>query len=192
MTGQYTGSGHADFLPFILRFYIAAGATTLRMSHFFIYDGDQFNDFIKGLGFQFSTPLSDLVHDRHIRFVTDAGGVWGEPVRVVSGLRRDATAAVLTPQFEGTLTPPLSAWPTTVSSEIDQLAVWADFTLDQLLPSDFTISKRTTGGRASSFLTNAGFGTHASGLGYLGGASGGGVVFALRGQPPFPFREPDN
>ncbi|KAJ7781011.1 hypothetical protein B0H16DRAFT_1298639 [Mycena metata] len=180
VTGQYTGSGHADFLPFILRFYIAAGATTLRMSHFFIYDGDQFNDFIKGLGFQFSTPLSDLVHDRHIRFVTDAGGVWGEPVRVVSGLRRDATAAVLTPQFEGTLTPPLSAWPTTVSSEIDQLAVWADFTLDQLLPSNFTISKRTTGGRASSFLTNAGFGTHASGLGYLGGASGGGVVFALR------------
>jgi hypothetical protein len=30
-------------------------------------------------------------------------------------------------------------------------------------------------------LNNAGFGTHASGLGYLGGATGGGVVFALRG-----------
>ncbi|KAJ7178916.1 hypothetical protein C8R46DRAFT_1323130 [Mycena filopes] len=180
MTGKYTGSGHADFLPFIIRFYVAAGATTLRMNHFFIYDGDQFNDFIKGLGITFSTPLSDLVYDRHIRFVTDAGGIWGEPVRVVSGLRRDATAAVLTPQFNGTLTPPLSAWPATVSSEIDQLAVWADFTLDQLLPSNFTIAKRTTGGRASSYLTNAGFGTHASGLGYLGGASGGGVVFALR------------
>ncbi|KAJ7368556.1 hypothetical protein DFH08DRAFT_28596 [Mycena albidolilacea] len=180
VTGKYSGSGHADFLPFILRFYIVAGATTLRLSHFFIYDGDQFNDFIKGLGFQFSTPLTDLPHDRHIRFVSDAGGVWGEPVRVVSGLRRDATAAVLTPQFEGTLTPPLSAWPTTVSSEIDQLALWESFTLDQLSPSNFTISKRTTGGRASSFLTNAGFGTHASGLGYLGGASGGGVVFALR------------
>lgn len=100
----------------------------------------------------------------------------------MSGLRRDATAAVLTPQFNGTLTPPLSAWPTTVSSEIDQLAVWADFTLDQLSPSNFNISKRTTGGRASSFLNNAGFGTHASGLGYVGGASGGGVVFALRGR----------
>ncbi|KAF7355518.1 Secreted protein [Mycena sanguinolenta] len=129
---------------------------------------------------KFSIPLTDLVYDRHIRFVTDAGGVWGEPVRVVSGLRRDATAAVLTPQFNGTLTPPLSAWPTSVSSEIDQLALWESFTLDQLSPSNFSISKRTTGGRASSFLNNAGFGTHASGLGYLGGASGGGVVFALR------------
>ncbi|KAJ7228433.1 hypothetical protein GGX14DRAFT_345881 [Mycena pura] len=180
MTGKYTGGSHADFLPFILRFYIAAGATTLRMVHFFMYDGDQFSDFIKGLGFRFDTPLTDLVHDRHVRFVTDAGGVWGEPIRVVSGLRRDATAAVLTPQFEGTLTPPLSTWPTSVSGEIDQLAVWSDFTLDQLSPSNFTISKRSTGGRASSFLTNAGFGTHASGLGYIGGASGGGAVFALR------------
>jgi hypothetical protein len=49
MTGQYTGAGHADFLPFILRFYIVAGATTLKMSHFFMYDGDQTTDFIKGL-----------------------------------------------------------------------------------------------------------------------------------------------
>ncbi|KAK7061860.1 secreted protein [Favolaschia claudopus] len=181
VTGKYSGSDHADFLPFILRFYIAAGATALRMNHFFIYDGDQFKDFIKGLGFQFSTPLTDLVHDRHVRFVSAAGGgVWGEAVRVVSGLRRDATAAVLTPQFNGTLTPPLSAWPASVAGEIDQLALWNDYTLDQLSPSYFSISKRTTGGRTSSFLNNAGFGTRASGLGYVGGASGGGVVFALR------------
>ncbi|KAF7301879.1 Secreted protein [Mycena indigotica] len=180
MTGKYTGAGHVDFLPFILRFYISAGSTALRIVHFFIYDGDQTKDFIKGLGFQFETPLVDLVHDRHIRFVTDDGGIWGEPVRVVSGLRRDATAAVLTPQFEGQLTPPLSTWPTNVSSEIDQLPIWQDFTLDQLSPSHFTISKRSTGGRSSSFLTNAGFGTHASGLGYIGGAKGGGVVFALK------------
>lgn len=125
--------------------------------------------------------MSDQLYDRHVRFATTAGGIWGEPVRVVSGLRRDATAAVLTPQFEGTLTPALSTWPTTVSSEIDQLPVWADFTLDQLSSEYFTIAKRTTGGRSSSFLTNAGQGTRAAGLGYVGGASGGGVVFALRG-----------
>jgi hypothetical protein len=132
-------------------------------------------------GFQFSTPLSDVLQDRHVRFVTDAGGIWGEPVRVVSGLRRDATAAVLTPQFNGTATPAVSTWPTSVGSLIDQLPVWADFTLDQLSPTNFTIAKRTTGGRAASFLSNAGFGTHASGLGYVGGAAAGGVVFALKG-----------
>lgn len=50
-------------------------------------------------------------------------GVWGEAVRVVSGLRRDATAPVLDAQFNGTPTPPLDTWPASVSSELDQLAV---------------------------------------------------------------------
>ncbi len=126
------------------------------MVHFFIFDGDQTADFVKGLGMSFSTPMSDQFHDRHIRFLsspfpnasasppdgtdtTTAGtnrdfscfwlshflsiGVWGEAVRVVSGLRRDATAPVLDAQFNGTPTPPLDTWPASVSSELDQLAV---------------------------------------------------------------------
>lgn len=56
------------------------------------------------------------IHSRHQL------GVWGEAVRVVSGLRRDATAPVLDAQFNGTPTPPLNTWPTSVSSELDQLA----------------------------------------------------------------------
>jgi len=89
-------------------------------------------------GFQFSTPMTDLLHDRHVRFLNTVPvptqtpappsqpaipGVWGEPIRVVSGLRRDATAAVLDPQFNGLPTPDVSTWPTTVSSELDMLAV---------------------------------------------------------------------
>lgn len=49
VTGKYSGGGHAAFLPFTLRFYISAGATAVRMVHFFIYDGDQFKDFIKAI-----------------------------------------------------------------------------------------------------------------------------------------------
>ncbi|EEB91333.1 hypothetical protein MPER_10322, partial [Moniliophthora perniciosa FA553] len=122
VTGKYSGEGHEDFLPFVVRFYISAGSTSLRMVHFFIYDGDQFKDFIKGIGLRFNTPLTDKLWDRHVRFLTTEGGVWGEPVVVLSGLRRDATAAVLTPQFEGKTIPDISTWPTAVSSEVDQLA----------------------------------------------------------------------
>ncbi|KAK7436031.1 hypothetical protein VKT23_019333 [Stygiomarasmius scandens] len=180
ITGKYTGSGHDDFLPFITRLYISAGATSIRMVHFFMYDGDQTKDFIKGIGLSFTSPLSDELYNRHIRFVSSSGGVWGEPVRVVSGLRRDATAPVLNAQFNGTATPDISTWPTSVSSEIDQLAVWSDFTLDQLSPSEFTIAKRTNAGRAASFVPHAGFGNRAAGVGYVGGATGGGVVFAVK------------
>ncbi|KAF8893062.1 hypothetical protein BD779DRAFT_1610011 [Infundibulicybe gibba] len=157
-----------------------AGATSLRMVHFFIFDGDQNQDFIKGIGLKFTTPLSDELYNRHVRFLTADGGVWGEPVRVVSGLRRDATAPVLTAQFNGQATPALSTWPTSVSSEIDQLAVWADFSLDQLSANAFNVRKRTVAGDKATFIDHAGFGTRASGLGFVGGATGGGVVFALR------------
>jgi hypothetical protein len=56
-------------------------------------------------GVQFSVPLSDELYDRHIRFTSASGGLWGEAVRGLSGLRRDATAALLGPQFNGTPLP---------------------------------------------------------------------------------------
>ena len=33
--------------------------------------------------------MTDEPHNRHVRFGTASGGVWGEPVRVLTGLRRD-------------------------------------------------------------------------------------------------------
>ncbi|KAG6816481.1 hypothetical protein H0H87_005686 [Tephrocybe sp. NHM501043] len=179
VTGHYTGD-HSPFLPWTVRFYIAAGATALRIVHFFIFDGDQTKDFIKGMGLRFSTPLSDELYNRHIRFVSADGGIWGEPVRVMSGLRRDALAPVLTPQFEGTATSDISTWPTSITPFVDQLAVWSDFTLDQLSSEYFTVAKRSNAGRAATFLPHAGSGTRASGLGCVGGATGGSVVFGLQ------------
>ncbi|KAG6836159.1 hypothetical protein H0H93_010750 [Arthromyces matolae] len=178
VTGKYTGE-HSPFLPWTVRFYIAAGATALRMVHFFIYDADQNKDFIKGLGLRFTTPLTDEFYNRHIRFVSADGGIWGEPVLVMSGLRRDATAAVLLPQFEGTATSDISTWPTSITPFVSELAVWSDYTLDQLSSEYFTIAKRTNAGRAASFIPHAGFGTRASGVGCVGGATGGSVVFGL-------------
>ncbi|KAF9444924.1 hypothetical protein P691DRAFT_777927 [Macrolepiota fuliginosa MF-IS2] len=199
VTGKYTatsGSDHADFLPFTVRFYISAGATALRMVHFFIFDGDQTMDFIKGLGLTFSTPMTDQFQDRHVRFLsspfpnassskpdspnTGTAGVWGEPIRVVSGLRRDATAPVLNAQFNGTPTPPLNTWPSTVTAGLNDLAAWSDYSLNQLSPSYFSISKRTNASTKANWVDHAGHGTRAAGLGYVGGAVGGGVVFGLR------------
>ncbi|KAF8991427.1 hypothetical protein BDQ17DRAFT_1433088 [Cyathus striatus] len=187
VTGKYTGSN----FPFTVRIYISAGSSTARIIHFFIYDGDQNKDFIKGLGLQFKTPFTDDLHNRHIRFLNsppssssekEKGGIWGEPGKVLSGLRRDATEAVLNTQFEGTKTPDIGTWSSTVSEGVDELAVWNDFSLTQLAHSSFTIRKRSTGGSASSWIDHAGFGERAAGVGYIGGAVGGGVVFGLRGE----------
>lgn len=49
LTGKYSGGGHEAFLPFTARVYVAADGTAVRIVHFFVYDGDQNKDFIKGL-----------------------------------------------------------------------------------------------------------------------------------------------
>ncbi|KZV77938.1 hypothetical protein EXIGLDRAFT_634752, partial [Exidia glandulosa HHB12029] len=116
VTGKYQGGDHAPFLPFTARFYIAAGATSVRVVHFFVFDGDQNADFIKGLGLTFSTPLSDALYDRHVRFSSSDGGILGEAVLGLYGLRRDATNRVLDAQFAGTPLPDPSTWPSTISS----------------------------------------------------------------------------
>ena len=61
--------------------------------HSFVFDGDENADFITGLGFRFSVPLSAQLHDRHIRFAGEGAGVLGEAVRGITGLRRDPGAA---------------------------------------------------------------------------------------------------
>lgn len=180
VTGTYKGDGHGSWLPFTIRLYFSAGSPTVKIQHLFLFDGDQAKDFIKGIGLQFDVPLSDELYDRHIRFTSASGGIWGEPVRVLSGLRRDATAALLGPQFNGSALPAQDSgsWPATILAGIASLPIWNDFTLVQLDADHFDIWKRTS--NKSSWLKHAGHGARANGTGYIGGAKGGGVLFGLR------------
>ncbi|CAE6369787.1 unnamed protein product [Rhizoctonia solani] len=179
VTGTYKGDGHGEWLPFTIRLYFSAGSTAIKIQHLFLFDGDQAKDFIKGIGVKFDVPLSDELYDRHIRFTSASGGLWGEAVKVLSGLRRDATAALLNPQFEGTALPAKDSgsWPATITAGIDTLPIWNDYTLVQLSADHFDIWKRTN--NKSSWIKHAGHGARANGTGYIGGAKGGGVLFGL-------------
>ncbi len=100
LTGRYrqvgkTGShGGKTLLPWTVRVYLGAGAESLRIVHSFIWDGNLNTDFVRGLGLQFTVPMTDEAHNRHVRFAGPDRGIWGEPVRVLTGLRRDPGAAV--------------------------------------------------------------------------------------------------
>ncbi|EUC55016.1 Tat pathway signal sequence domain protein, putative, partial [Rhizoctonia solani AG-3 Rhs1AP] len=171
VTGTYKGDGHGDWLPFTIRLYFSAGSTAIKIQHLFLFDGDQAKDFIKGIGIKFDVPLSDELYDRHIRFTSASGGLWGEAVRVLSGLRRDATAALLNPQFEGT------ALPAKVRFGImaRDYYRWARHFTD--LERLYVGSTKTSA--KGSWIKHAGHGARANGTGYIGGAKGGGVLFGL-------------
>ena len=69
--------------------YFYAGSAAVRVMHSFVFDGDEQKDFISGLGLRFDVAMSDLPHDRHIRFAGKGHGLWAEGVRNLTGLRRD-------------------------------------------------------------------------------------------------------
>jgi len=184
LSGRYTidqgpnyGNGDRTLLPWTARLYLGAGAESIRLVHSFVWDGDVTKDFVRGLGLEIQVPMTDAPYDRYIRFAGENRGVWGEPVLVLTGLRREAGSAVDQAQFAGTVTPPPSQWATSVSSGYQELPLWNDFTLAQNSATHFSVWKRTAS--AYTWLKHAGFGQQAPGFGYAGGVSGG-LGFGIR------------
>lgn len=174
LEGRHRSGGRA-WLPFTLRLYVYAGARSLRIMHSFIFDGDENRDFLRGLGLVGQAPLTDPLHDRHVRFSGEGDGVWGEGIRPLTGLRRDPGEAWRKAQVEGRKTPPIEGMAPAVSKRLDLIPAWGDFTLSQPNSDGFSIRKRTKAGHGWIDATTSG---RATGLGYIGGASGG-VAFAL-------------
>ncbi len=164
------------WLPFTVRLYFHAGGDAVRVMHSFVYDGNEYTDFVAGLGVRFEVPLPDAPHDRHIRFTGEGDGLFGEAVRGITGLRRDPGEAVRKAQVAGLATPPADTWDKRVSGRLDLIPAWGDYTLAQLSADGFEIRKRTKPGHA---WIKSSAGRRASGLGYLGGVSGG-LVFGVR------------
>jgi hypothetical protein len=166
-------NGSRNWLPFTLRLYFYAGGDALRVLHTIVFDGDESRDFIRGLGLSFAVPLSDELHDRHVRFVGAEGGVFGEAVRGLTGLRRDAGAAARKAQIAGEAAPAITP---VVKNLMQYIPAFGDWTLLQPNADSFSIRKRTADGHA---WLDCDRGRRASGLGYVGGAAGG-VAFGLR------------
>jgi hypothetical protein len=162
--------GNRRILPWTLRVSLTEGEA-IRLTHSFTWDADPARDFVRGLGLRLDVPMTDETYDRHIRFGVVGGGVWGEAVRGLTGLRRDPGAAVNAAQAQGTAAPPVAEWNTQVSAGYQQLAQWNDFRLTQDSAEHFTVAKRTS--EKGSWLRHAGRGRRADGFGYCGGTSGG-------------------
>jgi hypothetical protein len=176
LEGKHTNGTGREWLPFVLRLYFYEGSEAIRMIHTITFDGDEQKDFIKGLGMRFAVPLSDELHNRHVRFTGENNGVFSEAIRGLTGLRRDAGEAVKTAQLSGKATPPLSSIPEPVSKRIDYIPAFGDYTLFQPTPDAFEIQKRTKAGHG---WIQSGYGSRASGVGYLGTADGG-IAFGIR------------
>ncbi|MFF4313508.1 Tat pathway signal sequence domain protein [Streptomyces sp. NPDC001507] len=173
--------GKRSRLPFSIRLYFYAGADSFRMVHTITYDGTQepgraSGDFIRGLGVRFSVPMRDEAYDRHVRIGGEGTGLLREAVQGITGLRRDPGATVQAAQYAGQKLADPSTWDQRVTTRLQYIPHWGDYTLAQLSADGFTLRKRTKKGYG---WIAAGGGRRASGFGYVGGASGG-LSFGLR------------
>ena len=176
LDGMHRDAGR-DWLPFSVRVAIAAGGG-MTLTHTFTFDGDAATDFISGLGVRFDAPLTDELHNRHVRFAGAADGLWGEAVRNLPGWQpaKFALAGRFADQLEGKPVPSLAEMDAKTQAQLLTVPAWDDFSLFQGDADHFDVRKRT--GQSSAWL-QAGQGARAGGLGYLGGPSGG-VAFGLR------------
>ena len=174
--GKHGNAAGRQWLPFTLRLYFYAGGESVRVLHTIVFDGDESRDFIRGLGIRFATPLKDAFHDRHVRFGGEGAGLFAEAVRGLTGLRRDPGKAVRQAQLAGQATPPVAQFPPAVGNRLDLIPAFGDWTLTQADADSFSIRKRT---RAGFGWLSSDVGKRASGLGFVGGPSGG-VAFGIR------------
>jgi len=161
----------------VVRLYCHAGSETVRVVHTVIYDGDEQKDFIRGLGLEFAVPLREEVHNRHVRFSGEDGGLWAEPIQPAVGR---AGAVVVYPgsgggnvypdQLQGKRLPNKAELSERSRGWLADWAVWDAFKLTQPNADGFSIVKRTN---AQSAWIPCGAGRRASGHVFVGDASGG-------------------
>ncbi|WP_207393613.1 exo-rhamnogalacturonan lyase family protein [Duganella aceris] len=173
--GAHRHTDGARLLPYVVRLYFYKDSDAVRVVHTLVYDADPDKAYIRGVGLRFGVPLRAPLHDRHIRFAGDNGGVFAESVRGITGLRRDAGKASYDAQLSGR-TVPLDQLSPQVSKGLRYIPAFGQYSLLQSHPDGFSIAKRTSAGHG---WVHAASGTRASGTGYVG-APDGGVAFGVR------------
>ncbi len=168
-------TGGREWLPFSVRLYFYAGPAPVRMVHAIVFDGDEHQDFIRGLGIVFDVPMREQIQNRHVRFAGEGTGLWAEPIQPLIGrggraIMGGSRGDVYYDQIDGKRVPNKENLNAGAQRLLASWAVWDDFRLIQPNADGFTIEKRTN---AQSCWLPAGAGERAAGLVFAGDVSGG-------------------
>ncbi|MCC3355901.1 hypothetical protein [Bacillus sp. REN16] len=161
--------GDNTLLPFVLRFYIYANTSSIRVVHTFFYDGDAQTDFIKGLGMEFSIPLSGEPWNRNVRYAGDEG-LYSEPAQLLLTRRHRNANGLYKKQIDGEVINLFDEENSALLEHVKQNAVWNDYKIIQDSADHYRIVKRTN--QRNSWI-EATHGKRAKGLVYMGGQDGG-------------------
>lgn len=183
LTGVHASADGREWLPWTLRLGFFGSSPDIKVTHSFVFDGDQDKDFISALGLEVEVPMREAAYNRHVAFSTSGDGVWSEPVQPLVGRRvinnpatGKRTPSVQEMQMRGERVPEYDAFDEAGRQLIDDWAAWDGFRLSQLGPDGYTVRKKAT---ADSPWIGTFGGHRARGCVYAGDISGG-VTLAVK------------
>jgi len=178
-TGRHRSVADGQLLlPFVLRLEFFAGSDQIRITHTFLFDGNNQVDFISGLGLEARYCMTSELHNRHVRFAGARGATWIEPVRPLP-LGHVSTLD----HVDERRAAQHRAEPVETAEDLAALPVWEDFALEQHSPDHCAVQKRL--GPQFSWVP-AGHGSRAQGTVALSDAMGGLAFSAMNFWESFP------
>ena len=167
-----------EHLPFDVRVYLYQDSSAISIGHSFTHDLEAEQP-LTSLGLQFDVPLGETeLYNRHIRLGTSDGGVLGEEVQGLSGLRFGPTIQNRIDQTAGKKVELLEQeWEkTNLTTGLACIPSWDSYSLSQLSSDGFTIKKRTKSGCSWVKVTGGG---RADGTAYVGSSRHGGLAVGM-------------
>ncbi|KAL5346502.1 hypothetical protein ACLOAV_008773 [Pseudogymnoascus australis] len=170
-------SGGTEHLPFDVRIYLYHDSSTISIGHSFVHDLES-EEPLMSLGLQFHVPLGETeLYNRHLRLGGSDGGVFGEEVQGLSGLRFGPTIQNRIDQTAGKTVELGQEWEKTdLTRGLACIPSWDSYSLAQLSSDGFTIKKRTKDGCGWVKVTGGG---RADGTAYVGSTRHGGLAVGM-------------
>lgn len=131
-------------LPFIIRMEVGYNSPELKFVHTFMYDGDENQDFLKGLGIHFESPISGEYYNRHVKFTGD-NGVFHEVVVPLTAWHPNIPKRIYERQMTGEMLV-LEGEEKEMADEIlKAVPLWSEYSLCQDSVSHFFVRKKQAG-----------------------------------------------
>lgn len=157
-------------LPFSIYMSFFMDSPEIKVTHNFLYDGDENKDFLKGIGLQFTAPIEGPIYNRHIRFGMDHGFFKESPALLLSWHPR-VPEEIYKKQINGeflSLDPQKDKEALTTAG---QIPIWGEYVLYQDSAAHYVIRKKIS--NDDCCYIEGVHGTRAMGIAAFGGENGG-------------------
>lgn len=141
LSGIHVCDNNEERFPFIIRMKIGYNDPKIDFVHTFLYDGDEDQDFLKGIGIEFSTPIEGPVYNRHVKFQGDYGMFHESMAHLNSWIPR-VPQEIYASQIKGEKLEPSGNDAKIVEKVLKDMPFWDTYTFTQDTVNHFSIKKK--------------------------------------------------